>query len=155
MTRLPFAILLLCALGCAPAPTPPAGIAERYSGKAVADAGTSQTILVETYAYWDAIASRDWQGAYDRFTDDYKAKTSLSEWQSLGNDAWAARPRILSIHWTKAAHRQHGPELYAIVEWTARKASSGSQGTLIWRQEPDGSFKLEKTIVRKLIRPKR
>lgn len=155
MTRRLAVAIFFVLTACAPAATPPAGVAERYSGDAAPDAALSQRILIDTYAYWDALASSRWQRAYEQFTYDYREKTPFGEWRNLPHTAWARQPQIVSIHWTKGAHRQHGPDLYAIVEWTARAGSSGSEGALIWRQEPDGTFLLERTVIRKLLRPKR
>ena len=128
-------------------------IHETYAGEAVADPVLRQRVVTDTLAYWEAIGAGRWQAAYDRFTDDYQEDMPFAEWRTIRHDAWAVAPRIKTIRWTKAAHRHHGPELYAVVDWTARTGSSGSEGRLVWRQEPDGTFLLENTIVRALVRP--
>ena len=118
------------------------------------DANLRRLIVVETQAYWAAIAAGDWQGAYARFTDDYQERVPFATWRRQRRDAGGATPVITEIRWSQAAQRHHGLELYAIVNWTARKAAAGSTGTLIWRQGPSGGFRLENTKVRVLIRPR-
>lgn len=140
-------LLVLAIAACAPAPRY-TGLDERFSGKAVADPDLRRLILVRTEAYWATIAAGNWDGAYEYFTGDYQEKNPFPIWRQLPHDAWASAPRPTSIHWTRDAQRFHGPELYAIVEWTASRGASGSEGALIWRQEPDGSFLLENTIIR-------
>ena len=146
MRRLMIVLTTLTLAACA-AEAPDPGIRERYSGTATADAALRQRVLLDTATYWAAIAAGDWQAAYDRYTLDYQERVPFGEWRLMRHDDWATKPRVLSIHWTEDAQRQHGPELYAIVEWTARADRAGSGGTLVWRRD-DGVFHLENSIVR-------
>ena len=140
-------LVALAIAACAPAPRY-AGLGERFSGKAVANPDLRRLILVRTEAYWATVAAGNWDDAYEYFTGDYQEKNPFPTWRQLPHAAWSMPPRPTSIHWTQDAQRTHGPELYAIVEWTASEGAAGSEGALIWRQEPDGSFLLENTIIR-------
>ena len=146
--RIAVAVLIAGLAACsAEKPAAPV-IAETFAGRAVQDPDLRRLIVAESQAYWRAIKAGNLLGAYERFAGDYRDRVSFEEWRQLKHRAWGRFPVIREIRWTQAAQRHHGPELYAIVTWSGRKNSAGSEGTLIWRQGPDGRFLLEDTIIR-------
>ncbi len=154
MHRLVAVLLTVLIAACAAPPERP-GVKQRYSGEAQPDAALTDAVLAATHTYWAAIADGRWREAYGFYAPVYREEHPFEEWARHRHDAWPVPPRPLSIHWSKGTYRQHGPELYAMLKWSARMTSVGSVGTLIWRQEPDGSFLLENSVTRVLIRPPR
>ena len=148
-----FVLIILLLASCAPADPGPPALKERISGSAAPSASMRDSILAQTHAYWLAIQTGRLDDAYAFHALDFRERLPFPRWRNQRLDAWAMPPRVLSIHWTQAAQRHHGPELYAIVGWSARRGSAGSEGTLFWRLDDDGVFRLENATQRVLIRP--
>ncbi|MEM1160026.1 MAG: hypothetical protein AAGJ28_03765 [Pseudomonadota bacterium] len=101
------------------------------------------SILAQSHAYWLALADERHRDAFAFHTEDYKERVPFAKWQSQSRNAIGAAPRPVLIRWTQAAHRHQGPELYAILRWAVADRENRSTGTLIWRQDYDGQFRLE------------
>lgn len=117
-------------------------IEERVSGTYQPTDRDRAGLYARMAAYWSAIAARDFQQAYDFHTFDFRERVPFSTW-SRQQAARAGLRRAVKIHWTKGVHRYHGPELYAIVDWTTGAAGPGGTGKIVWRQEDDGTFWVE------------
>jgi len=136
------AMLVLGLLVACAAPAPPE-LVQNYRGEARPDVALTDQVLAATHAYWATLSSGRWREGYEFFTLDYQDRHGFDEWRNSRQTDWPVSPRAVAIRWTQRAQRSHGPELYAILTWTARKGAIGPSGTLIWRQEPDGQFLLE------------
>ncbi|MEM7189152.1 MAG: hypothetical protein AAF439_06025 [Pseudomonadota bacterium] len=137
---------------CAGDPGPPP-LRERISGTAAPTAALRDSILTQTNAYWLAMNEGRLDDAFAFHTEDYQERLSMPAWRQKLPIASAEPPRPVSIHWTQAARRQDGPELYAIVDWTGQSGETGSEGRLIWRQDYDGVFRLENAEQRLFLLP--
>lgn len=125
-------ILLAVLLGCADPSVKVPAIPERVSGNYQPTGQDRIQLYQRTQAYWAALAAKDWTKAYDFHTYDFRERMPFPVWQK--QQIALSDPRPVSIHWVKGAHRQFGPELYAIVNWTDDAARSGR---LVWRQDAD------------------
>lgn len=130
-------ILVAVLMGCAAPPPKVPTIQERVSGAYQPNSQDRTQLYQRIQTYWAALAAGDWAKAYEFHTYDYRERLPLPVWQR--QHVALANPRPVSIHWTKGAHRQFGPELYAIVDWTDDNSQTGR---LIWRQD-DGVFWIE------------
>ena len=146
--------VMLALSGCAAPPPYAVGITERVSGDYQPAEDDRLAVLTRSQAYWSALAEGRWRDAYAMHTLDYQEKVAFDTWRAQPHRAWGAWPHTVSIHWLRQAARIHGPELYAVVDWSARAGAKGSTGRLIWRQHPDGRFELESSEIKVLI-PKR
>ena len=140
-----FAGLILAAIltACAGDAPPPQSIKERVSGDFIPTPEERTVIFGRVYAYWDALARRDWRQAYEFHTEDFRERVPFRTWRQRPGVDWRAYPKPVSIHWSKGAHRHQGPELYAIIEWTSGADTGRRTGRLIWRKDYDSVFRIE------------
>lgn len=135
--------LFLAACADSPAPEVTA-VPERVSGRYQPN-GQDRAALYGRFAtYWQAIQAGNLAKAYDFHTLDYQERVPFKIWQREQQRTRTQNiPKPVSIHWSKAAHRRFGPELYAMIAWTAGSGGTESSGTLIWRQDDQGRFWVE------------
>lgn len=135
--------LLLAA--CASPPTPKTfSIPERVSGSYQPNGPDRVALYGRLTRYWVAIDEGKLSEAYEFHTLDYQERVPFSVWQLERKRAQTQDlPKPVRIHWTKAAHRRFGPELYALVAWTAGAGGDARSGRLIWRQDEKGTFWVE------------
>ena len=147
-------LLIIAALltACAQQPAqPPAGLQERVSGDRKPTNQERQQLIARLYGYWTAISQQRWDAAFDFHTYDYREQVPMAVWRKQLQD-WPSLPQPDRIHWTKGMFRHHGPELYAIVDWSTGNDPKDRAGRLIWRQETDGTFWIENSDSLKLRR---
>ena len=128
-------ILLVVLMGCAVTPPKAPAVQERVSGSYQPTGQDRAQLYQRTQAYWTARAARDWTNAYEFHTYDFRERMPFPIWRK--QQVTLTGPRMVSIHWIKGAHRQFGPELYAIITWVDQV---GQSGQLTWRQDGGGFF---------------
>lgn len=138
-------IVGLLLAGCSDPPTAKTfAIHERVSGSYQPNGPDRAALYVRLATYWQAIQAGNLTKAYDFHTHDYQERVPFIVWQRERQRTRSPDvPKPVSIHWTKAAHRRFGPELYALVKWKAGSGAVQMSGQLIWRQDEKGNFWVE------------
>ena len=124
------------------APPPRPVLPETFHGTAAPSDAERAEVLRLTHLYWRALAKGRMAEAYDMLTLDHRARLPITEFRSGSSPVSAGQPTVTSIRWEQGLHRFQGPELFAVVAWSARSGGRGVFGRLIWRREPDDTFRI-------------
>lgn len=133
-------VVLAVSTACAPPPPVPE-IAQRVAGDFRPEAQDTETVVAASYVYWAAMDAGRWTEAWGYHAEDYRERLPYTQWLTEVPRLPAETRRPTEIHWLKQAFRVHGPELYAILTWTAPTR----KGRIYWRQNPAGQWEIENT----------
>lgn len=146
MARGPVAIMcVLAALvaACGSTAEPPATrFNETVSAPGAPGQAQRLAVMARVSGYWAALEAGRLGTAYEFLTLDYRETWPFPRFSSQGA-AFRTPRRVTKLHWLRDSRRMPGPELFAVVEWTAGPAESPLEwGRMVWRQDA-GTFLMQ------------